>query len=64
MLWLCSAKDDKNHIQPLHLTAYSAQRIRPYLLQVQTEVSGEELRAAEPDMLRNDLDELIKTWNE
>jgi len=32
--------------------------------QVQTEVSGEELRAAEPDMLRNDLDELIKTWND
>jgi len=33
-------------------------------LQIQTEITGEELCAAEPDMLRNDLDELIKTWNE
>lgn len=31
---------------------------------MQTEITGEELRTAEPDILRNDLEGLIKTWNE
>jgi len=31
---------------------------------VQAEISGEELRAAAPDELRNDLQPLLKTWNE